>query len=138
MTEDIQMQMEHTKTLGELSSKVEMLTGIFTLTKDLHVTLVSMAGDNKSILLRLEQQGEALSAMVDTLKVHEERFDTIEEKMGSKETMEKLCERIDTLEKKDGTSAEKTLGQIKWLLITLIVGAAFAVVWSALIGSTPV
>jgi hypothetical protein len=137
MPEDGNIQMQHTKLLAELDSKVSMFEKVFSLNENLHNTLVTMAGDNKAILLRLEQQGEDLKAMVSTLKAHEERFDIIEEKMSSKETVQKLYEKVDNLEKKDGRNAEKLLGQIKWLLVSLIVGAIFALVWSVILGATP-
>jgi hypothetical protein len=123
------VQAEHSAALGVLKTKVEMLEKIFELTSNLHHTLLGMASDSQKILLRLEHQGDALDTLVTSIQKHEERFDSIEDKMGTKDTIIRLTDRMDVMEKKDGKNAEKLLGQIKWLLISLMISGVFAIIW---------
>jgi hypothetical protein len=124
------VQSKHTADLAVLNTKVNMLEKVFELSSNLHNTLVGMASDNQKILLRLEHQGESLDTLVTAIQKHEDRFDNIEIKMGTKDTIVRLHERVDELEKKDGQKAEKLLGQIKWLLVSLIITGVFGIVWT--------
>jgi uncharacterized protein YhaN len=91
---------------------------------------------NKNIALIAEQsknQGEQLKELVNTLKKHEEKIDEISDKMETKESVKRLSGRIEDLEKKDGDKAEKLLGQVKWLLISLMFTAGFYLIWNFLL-----
>ena len=126
------IQAKHSGELATLKEKVNMLEKIFDLTSNLHNTLIGMASDNQKILLRLEHQGASLDLLVDAIQKHEERFDNIEINMGTKDTIIRIHERVDDLEKKDGKKAEKLLGQIKWLLISIIITGVAGVVWKVI------
>jgi len=74
-------------------------------------------------------QAKDLSIMVKTLERHETQIDQIQERMETKETVLKLHERIDDLEKKDGKRAEELIGQVRNILIVLIVSGIAGLIW---------
>jgi hypothetical protein len=124
-------QAAHSAELATHKTKIEMLEKVFELTSNLHHTLVGIASDNQKMLLRLEHQGDNLDKLVTAFQQHEDRFDSIEDQMGTKDTIVRIHERVDTLEKKDGKKAEKLLEQIKWLLISIVISGVCALVWAA-------
>lgn len=73
---------------------------------------------------------ESVKSIAETLVRHEEDIAGIKETMETKDSVARLheryddmSERLDTVEKKDGVEAEKQLKQLKWLIVSTIVGA---------------
>lgn len=90
-------------------------------------------GMNKNVAVIAEQskiQGEQLKELVQTLKIHEDKIENISDKMGTKDSISRVHQRLDDLEKKDGNKAEKLLGQLKWLIISLLGTAGFYLIWN--------
>lgn len=123
---------EHIKQIQEIDSRSKSNTKRLDNNDRLIETVYEMNKNVAVIAEQTKQQGHELKILVDTLKTHEEKIESIEDKMETKETVSRIYTRLETLENKDGKKAEKLLAQIKWLLITLIIGGVFTILWGSL------
>jgi DNA repair ATPase RecN len=129
---DPEMVLEHTKKLVEIDARSRSNTKRIDKAESTIEAIHEMNSNIKVIAEQTRQQGEELRSLVETLKVHEDKIENIEDKMETKDTVARLHERVDDLERKGGRDAEKMLGQIKWLLISLIIAGAGSFIWTSI------
>lgn len=87
------------------------------------------------LVISIEQQSRDLTIMVKTLESHEQKIDSIESKMETKETVSRLHGRMEELQKmmtdKESTQREQKLSEyddMKKFMIKTLGGAAIFVV----------
>lgn len=126
---DQQMIISYIKMISEIDSRsksnMKRLDNIENLVDVVH----EMNSNIRVIAEQIRQQGGELKTLVETLKVHEQKIENIEDKMETKDSVSKLNEQVDELRIKDMKKAEKLFNQIKWLLISLLLSGAFYLIW---------
>ncbi len=130
---DQKLVIEHTQKITEIDSRSRSNTKRLDNIDKLVDVVHEMNSNIRVIAEQTRQQGEELKTLVDTLKVHEEKIDNIEEKMETKESVSRLHERVDELEMKDGKNAEKMINQVRWLLVSLTIGSVFYLIWGKVV-----
>jgi hypothetical protein len=93
-------------------------------------SLQKLVIDFNKLVSTVEQQGKDITKIVDSLTKHDDRMNVLEDRMETKDTVQKLQDRIITLEQKDGKEALKMINQVKWLIISTIICGILALVWS--------
>lgn len=120
----------HTKSLERIDASTKSAHLRIDALLKISEAIQSLVIDFNKLASTVEQQGKDLTKIVGSLNKHDERMDNLEERMETKDTVQKLQDRVTDLEQKDGKNAEKLLGQIKWLLITFLVSGALGVIWT--------
>jgi len=93
-----ELQLDHSERISKLESRTEVLSEIFKLTKDLHITLIQIASDNGKMLTAIETQGSALEKQGRVQEKMLEEMDTMREMMANKDSLTRVHTKIEELE----------------------------------------
>lgn len=93
------LQLDHSERLSKLEAKTDVLSEIFKLTKDLHITLIQIASDNGKMLTAIETQGSALEKQGRVQEKMLAEMDNMREMMANKDSLARVHTKIEELEK---------------------------------------
>ena len=147
--------LDHVKTMTEIDSRSKSnkhrIDKIEEITIQIHALVQSIkdiADNNKLLLQGQNKQNDKISKLeIDVIKAIDvkeglsrlhDKMDDFDKRIDSNEDSRikltsEIKEELYDLKSVSGNKAEKTLNQIKWLLISLTVAGAFGVIWNLII-----